>query len=203
MSKSRIEPLKGTSVIPSFRGAYLERFLHLIEGIDGLTSSRQRLAVLQELDWSGTRNSETLDHLRYRATLMVLRDLLRQGWQIQYRHKSIFLARPDYSQGGAVQLDPAIVKDQIRSAMQDECIAKLCIPATQKFIENMEREGPKRKSILPLIADGPQLAKTLLSVPDNASAEQLRSVVSPYLQMVTGEQRDECFCQRNLAPLCR
>jgi hypothetical protein len=79
MPKSRIEPLKGTSVIPSFRGAYLERFLHLIEGIDGLTSSRQRLAVLQELDWSGTRKSETLDHLRYKATLMVLRDLLRQA----------------------------------------------------------------------------------------------------------------------------
>jgi hypothetical protein len=109
---------------------------------------------------------------------MVLRDLLRQAWQIQYRHKSIFLARPDYSQGGAVQLDPAIVKDQIRSAMQDECIAKLCTPATLQFIENMETEGPTRKSILPLIGDGPQLAKLycpfrIMPLPSNFAVSYL------------------------------
>ena len=104
----------------NFRGAYLERCLHLIDGVNGLTRQRQRAAVMEKSDWCSSRNSDTLDHEKYVATLMVLRDLLRQGWQIQFRHKSIFLVRPDYSQGSVVQLDPATIKDQIRSAMQDE-----------------------------------------------------------------------------------
>ena len=196
MATSKPEPLRGASVVPSFRGAYLERFLHLIDGINGLTSQRQRAAVMEELDWCSSRNSDTLDHGKYVATLMVLRDLLRQGWQIQFRHKSIFLVRPDYSQGSVVQLDPATIKDQIRSAMQDERVSKLFIPATRRFIEAMESTTPKRKSITELIGDGPQLAESLIALPETASPDQLRTVVSPYLQLVTGEERDTHTGQR-------
>lgn len=196
MAASKPEPLRGASVVPSFRGTYLERFLHLIDGIDRLTSQRQRAAVMEELEWCNSRTSDTLDHDKYVATLMVLRDLLRQGWQIQFRHKSIFLVRPDYSQGSVVQLDPATVKDQIRSAMQDERISKLCIPATRRFIEVMESGTPKRKSVTDLIGDGPQLAKSLLTLPETASAEQIRTVVSPYIQLVTGDERDAYTGQR-------
>ena len=95
MSISRQEPLRGGSIIPSFRGTFLERFFFMVEGIDELTSVRQRDAVKRELEWCSTRVADTLDYLRYCATLMVLRDLLGQGWRIQYRQKSIFLVRPD------------------------------------------------------------------------------------------------------------
>ncbi len=169
----------------------LERFLVMIEGIDDLSSGRQREAVQRELEWSSERPGDTLDQMRYRATLMVLRDLLGQGWQTQYRQRSIFLARPDYSEGGAAQLDPAIVKAQIREAMQEERLAKLCAPAAQRFIKDLERETPKRKSVQSLIADGRALSEKINNLPHPAVLADLRNAVSPYLQLIRGEQRDE------------
>ena len=188
---SRSESLRGGSVVASFRGAFLERFLYLVEGIDELTSSRQREAVQRELDWCNNRRSETLDCLRYQATLMVLRDLLGQGWRIRYRQRSVFLARPDYSDRGTVQLDVATVKAQIREAMQEERLAKLCAPATRRFVDQLERDTATRKGIHHLIGDGVALAECLGRLPDAASPEQLRTAISPYLQLIKGEERDK------------
>jgi hypothetical protein len=187
----RTEPLRAGSVVPSFRGAYLERFLHLVEGIDDLSSFRQREAVQRELEWCRGRSSDSLDQLRYQATLMVLRDLAGQGWRVQYRQRSIFLGRPDYSRGGAIQLDPGIVKAQIRDSMQEERLAKLCAPATQRFINLLERGDLKRKTILTLIRDGSELAESLRKLQPSPTVADLRTVVSPYLQLVEGETRDE------------
>ena len=108
----RTEPLRAGSVVPSFRGTYLERFLYLVEGIDDLSSLRQREAIQRELEWCRSRSADSLDQLRYQATLMVLSDLAGQGWRVQYRQRSVFLGRPDYSRGGPAQLDPAIVPTQ-------------------------------------------------------------------------------------------
>lgn len=191
MLPSRSEPLRAGTVVPSFRGMLLERFLVMIEGIDDLSSGRQREAVLRELEWCSDRPTDTLDHMRHRATLMVLRDLLGQGWQIQYRQRSIFLARPDYSHGCAVQLDPTIVKAQIREAMREERFAKLCAPAARRFIMDLERESPQRKSIRALVADGTVLADSIRNLPDPASLTDIRNVVSPYLQQIRGDERDE------------
>ena len=191
MHSSKREPLRGGSIVPSFRGGYLERFLYLVEGIDELGSSRQREAIERELQWCRSRSGETLDHLRYRATLMVLRDLLGQGWRIRFRQKSIFLVRPDYSHGGDAQLDPSIVKAQIREALSEERLSKLELPATRRFIGEIERETKRHKSILDLIADGAALASELQRMPVNATIADLRSVVSPYLQLIEADARDE------------
>ena len=157
MRNARVEPLKGGSVVPSFRGIFLERFLYLIEGIDDLTSSRQREAFGRELEWCGRQVAETLDRHRYRATLMVLRDLTGQGWRVQYRYKSVFLVRPDYTHG-KTPLDPLTIKAQIREAIQEERLARLLAPATQKFVRQLERENAPRLGIQALIGDGQLLA---------------------------------------------
>src|SRR5690348_15643607 len=112
MGKERNESLKTETVRPTFRGAYLERFLRLAEEIDPLAPLRQREAVLEELAWARGRPTGT-DQLKYRAFLLVLRDLLGQGWQVQYRQRSIFISRPDYTRGRHGKLDPATVKSLI------------------------------------------------------------------------------------------
>lgn len=190
-SNLRTEPLRAGSVVPSFRGTYLERFLYLVEGIDDLSSLRQREAIQRELAWCRSRSADSLDQLRYQATLMVLSDLAGQGWRVQYRQRSVFLGRPDYSRGGPAQLDPAIVKAQIRDSMQEERLAKLCAPATQRFIHILERGDPKRKTILNLIRDGSELAESLRCLKPSPTVAALRTVVSPYLQLVEGETKDK------------
>jgi Domain of unknown function (DUF4338) len=190
MRNARVEPLKGGSVVPSFRGIFLERFLYLIEGIDDLTSSRQREAIVRELEWCGLQVAETLDRHRYRATLMVLRDLTGQGWRVQYRYKSVFLVRPDYTQG-KTPLDPLTVKAQIREAMQEERLARLLAPSTQKFVRQLERNNSPRLGIQALIGDGQLLAERLLRLGADSTLDDLRGSMSPYLQLVTGEEKDK------------
>ncbi len=190
MATSKGEPLRGASAVPSFRGTYLERFLHLIDGIDRLTSQRQRAAIMEELEWCNSRTSDTLITINTSQPSWSCETCYARNGRFNSDTRAYFLVRPDYSQGSVVQLDPATVKDQNRSAMQYERISKLCIPATRRFIEAMESGTPKRKSVTDLIGDGPQLAKSLLTLPETASAEQIRTVVSPYIQLVTGDERD-------------
>jgi Domain of unknown function (DUF4338) len=187
----RSESLKAATIVPSFRGIYLERFLHLVEGLNDFGFKRQREAIKEELAWSVARGSESLDQLRYKATLMVMNDLVGQGWRVQYRQRSIFLGRPDYTRGRLSQLDPATVKAQIRNSMLEERLAKIALPATVKFIQLMERPNQRGRRISDLIGDGVRLAQDLQSLSPGAGVDEVRSVVSPYLQIVEGEARDE------------
>jgi len=75
--------------------------------------------------------------------------------------------------------------------MQEERLAKLCAPATQRFIHLLERGDPKRKTILNLIRDGSELAESLRRLKPAPTVAALRTVVSPYLQLVDGETKDE------------
>jgi hypothetical protein len=189
MVKERNESLKTESIRPTFRGAYLERFLRLAEEIDPLTPLRQREAVLQELAWARPRPAGT-DQLKYRTFLLVLRDLLAQGWRLLYRQRSIFLARPDYTRGRHGQLDPAAVKSLIRESFRDERLTQLAAPATRRFIGAMETAKPPRHSISSLIGDGPALARELARLPADVAPEDIRRVICPYLQLIAGEERD-------------
>jgi hypothetical protein len=190
MRSPRNETLRTDSILPTFRGIYLERFLHLVEGLDSLSPMRQRDAILGELAWCAARTSGTVDALKYRAMLTVLRDLLGQEWRVLFRQRSIFLARPDYSRGRHGSLDPAIVKAQIRDALREERMARLRAPSAVRFIESLESEAKGRSSIRDLIADGKELAASLSTLPDAPTPAEVRRVVRPYLQLIQGEERD-------------
>jgi hypothetical protein len=58
---SRSDTLKNESIRPTFRGVCLNRFLHLVEGIEGLAAPRQRDAVERELEWARARTKDNLD----------------------------------------------------------------------------------------------------------------------------------------------
>jgi hypothetical protein len=188
---NRNTTIRTDSILPSFRGIYLERFLRLVESIDALKAAEQREAVARELGWCLSLHHDTIDRLKYRAMLMVLLDLMGQGWQIRFRQRSIFLQRPDYTRGKHLRLDPAVVKNQIRKSFGEERLAKMTTPSTARFIRALENPPKGKLSIFDLIADGPELATALRRLPAGATAADLRTIVSPYLQLVRGEARDE------------
>ncbi len=187
---SRNATLRTDSILPTFRGVYLERFLRLIEAIDGMEAIDQRQSVCGELKWLSSRRDETLDRLKYRGMMLVLRDLLGQGWVTRFRQRSLFLCRPDYTRGKHLHLDPVLVKAQIRAAYQEERLAKICEPSTVRFIGAMEEPGKGKRPVSDLIADGRELAAALSALPPVPTAAALRSAVQPYLQLVRGESRD-------------
>lgn len=88
---SRNATLRTDSILPSFRGVYLERFLRLVESIDDQDAIAQREAICRELGWCRGLPHENLSHLKYEALLMVLSDLMGQGWRTRFRQRSIFL----------------------------------------------------------------------------------------------------------------
>jgi len=146
---------------------------------------------LDELAWCDALRIEGIDRLKYRAMLLVLRDLMGQGWHTQYRQRTIYLARPDYTRGKHLSLDPAVVKEHIRNAHRDERLAKIGAPSTARFIRWMEDPQDGKRSILELVTSGAELARSLRTLPFDATVEQLRGVVSPYLQLVRNGDRDE------------
>ncbi len=187
---SRNTTLRTDSILPSFRGVYLERFLRLVEAMDSSAPTGQRDSVLRELAWCRSVKHETVDRLKYQAMLMVLSDLIGQGWQTRFRQRSIFLSRPDYTRGKHLQLDPALVKKQIRSGFQEERLAKINAPSASKFIQSLERPAKGRIPILELIASGRELGADLRCLPSEPTVSDLRKVISPYLQLARGDERD-------------
>jgi len=99
--------IRKDTVLPTFRGVYLDRFLRLIEAIDDLDARKQREAVRVELAWCEALCNGGIDRQKYLAMLMVLRDVLGQGWRTQYRQRSIHLTRPDYTHGISIWITPS------------------------------------------------------------------------------------------------
>ena len=186
----RNSTIRTDTVLPTFRGVYLDRFLKMVESIDTKDAKGQRQAVRDELEWCDSLRSGGVDRSKYRAMLMVLRDVIGQGWRTQYRHRSIFLTRPDYTQGKNLDLDHSLVKEQIRAAFSDERLAKINTPSTIRFIRGLENPAKGKMSILELVTPGDAWAKQLKSLPKNATNADLLSVINPYLQLARSDVRD-------------
>ena len=186
---SRNATLRTDSVLPSFRGVYLERFLRLVESIDDQDAIAQREAICRELGWCRGLPHENLSHLKYEALLMVLSDLMGQGWRTRFRQRSIFLSRPDYTRGKHLHLDPAIVKAQIRNAFQEERLSKISAPSTVRFLNSLEEPSSGKVPIAELITSGPALAADLRKLSMEAVPADFRHIINPYLQLVRGDAR--------------
>lgn len=186
----RNSTIRTDSVLPTFRGVYLDRFLKLVESIDAQDAKGQRQAIRDELDWCNALRNDGIDRLKYSATLMVLRDVIGQGWRTQFRQRSIFLTRPDYTHGKHLGLDHSLVKDQIRAAFSEERLAKINTPSTIRFIRGLESPGKEKLSVLDLITPGDVWVKQLKTIPKNATSSDLLKVINPYLQLARSEARD-------------
>ena len=134
--------------------------------------------------------------LRYQAYLLVMRDLLRQGWTHICRQGRIYLAPPAWTEPTN---DPEAIRTHkvaIRESLSYERLTQLTKPSVRRFVQDMERQRPfngQMISIRSLFADGTQLAHDLAAAvnqPDDLAQRQaIRTVLQPYLQLVTPNSR--------------
>ncbi len=194
--RDRNTTIRTDTVLPTFRGVYLDRFLRLIESIDDMDARTQREAVRSELAWCEALCNGGIDRKKYLGMLMVLRDVLGQGWRTQYRQRSIYLTRPDYTHGRHLGLDHTLVKEQIRRAFSEERLAKINATSTARFIRKMEEPTKGKLSVLDLITPGEEWVPALRTLPEAPTAKDLRGIIDPYLQLARSNVRDSISGQR-------
>jgi hypothetical protein len=120
------------------------------------------------------------------AAAHVLRDLADQGWTIEVtRDRSLIIRAPE------IAADPMEEKARVRKQELLKREEQLSTPSVRRFIRDMERprehEG-RFVSVFNLMRDGNALAAELRSAEE--SGEGLKSVIDPYVQVVT--PRDRC-----------
>ncbi|MCW5631859.1 MAG: DUF4338 domain-containing protein [Rubrivivax sp.] len=145
-------------------------------------------AVHRLAEFAGKHDLETSPGLRAYVAALLLRDLIRIGWQIRVTGSHIHL-RPQSS------ARPQERKEQIRQQLLYGRDNQLAEDSNKRFIYGLER--PTRysscKPVTDLIADGRRLHEQLThaaAVPEEQRAAALAQVCRPYLQLVS-EERDE------------
>jgi len=125
------------------------------------------------------------DRVAIDTVIVVLRDLMRQGWALRVKHGHVELAAP------AQLADRAAEKSRVQQQLLVERDEQLRELPVRDFVASMERRrlhNGKFVSIFSLMRDGTSLAETLnkaAAIADETSrAEQLRDCVKPYLQEV-------------------
>src|SRR5205823_6452671 len=125
------------------------------------------------------------------ATIHVLADLVKQGWQVRVTGTLLSIARPEVGNDG-----DAGPRRRVRSQLHAERDEQLQQPAVRQFVQAMESRSlylDQFVSIFSLMRDGRDLAARLAdlrSLPSDAERlAAVPSVISPYLQFITEEER--------------
>ena len=140
---------------------------------DAIHKTEDHVAMLRHV---GLTAAELVPTLRYSAAILVLRDLLLQGWTLREDDEGILLDAP--GRGALRVADPEEKKEELRRSFAFAREAQLRQPATLRFIKAMERRGVGR-----LFADGNELA-------DRLTTEGAAAIV-PQLELVHLGARDE------------
>jgi Domain of unknown function (DUF4338) len=189
-------PVAWVAFAPSKIGLFRDRFQLLARQLGAHDSvEAARKAVHAEQEWIHSQHGAPSASLKYAAALSVLLDLLEQGWGWRYIRPFLQLAPPNFTTAprspGAVLLQ----KEAIRRSMDAERLAQLRVPSTRRFLAEMERPrrfGGRELSVLDLVADGEELARSLRAAQRNresARVEAFEQVVQPYMQLIRGEAR--------------
>lgn len=139
---------------------------------EALCTAEEHSALLRHV---GLTSADVLPTLRYSAALLVLRDLLLQGWKLREDDEGILLDAP--GRASLRVTDPEEKKEELRRSFAFARDAQLRQAATVRFINSMERRGVRL-----LFADGAELA-------DRLTAHGLNAV-APELELVQPGQRD-------------
>ncbi len=147
--------------------------------------------ALEEQDvsmWVAARDTcLALENTALTASTRVLIDLVQQGWAVKLDGDQVVVAPPI----GAA--DPIEEKQRVRRQEQIKRDEQLAIPSVRRFITGMERPREHHGvfvSIFNLMRDGETLATALRAIADRAAEDPalLRTVVDPYVQIVTPER---------------
>lgn len=135
-------------------------------------------------------DNDELKHVAAEAASRVLIDLHRQGWSVRARDDARLEVHPP-TQSSDADREKQRVREQ-ELVKRDE---QLCSPAVSRFVRSMEapREHRGRQvSIFDLMRDGGELAASLHELQLAAgSADEVRPVIDPYVQIIRPADRDE------------
>jgi hypothetical protein len=175
-------------------GACAERFLALARTI---ARAKRRNpgdfhALLQEeLRWI---KGQTGQLLAYEASVRVLLDLARLGWEIREQGYGIELVAEQSRARHSLPPDEALAeKQKTRNYFAAALQSQLGSDAVREFVRRMEQPSAKsgKKPVTALIAEGAELHARLSSARRLGGDDPLAAAVSPYLQLASGDGVDE------------
>jgi hypothetical protein len=188
-------------IINKFEGIYAQRFANLCKQLSELTwnvtPNRGSIHTIinHEVDWISQQKGNELDSLRFKAFILLIKDLINVSWRVFYSSHGVELyAPPPIPKNGLSIEQQTKIKDGVREDLAYAREEQLYDPITQKFISQMEEPLKKNvKSVKLLLANGKLLAgklKGIINLPPDAQVTALRSLIKPYLVLVDSNKCD-------------
>ncbi len=185
---------------PKLEGEFRTRFYTAVQAVteETKTTELERIAS-EEVHWAEHVCTVNLaQRKKYRAVWMLLRDLIRASWKACYREGVLEMRLPSLDSADFDGNSIPEMKSLLRSWMQDSRLERLQLYSD--FINRMERETPTKRSVATLLADGEELFARLRRV--TSGELKISDAVSPYLQLVRENERDE-FTGQKLSEIWR
>ena len=170
------------------RAQFFSRIKPLIKSASGDLTVRLK-AVEKCREELGGRVGQASVPAADRAACLILADLIAHGWKCRVRKETIKVARPLES------ADLVKERERVQHQLHVERNRQLQSEAVKEFVESVERRRLHRgnwMSIFSLMRDGSELAAQLRSfrksTQGDSNASDLRKIVSPYIQVIEGEE---------------
>lgn len=181
---------------PTLQGPFARRFYKRAKELsERLNLNSETTSIIrEEVDWAlNAYKVNPVQRRIYRATWLLLRDLLRVRWTLRWHNGTLEVAPPS-KRFTSNNHDAKTEKATIRQAMAGPRLERIL--EAREFIERMEGppSGRVKVPVTSLIADGTAIASDLLEVSrlkEKSRVPALRKVIQPYLQLVHEEMRCE------------
>jgi hypothetical protein len=169
--------------LPEFRSnSDKEEFIELARTLAGVPSFADLPARLQAVDqvrgeFAGARSHNKSSMLK--AAVLVLCDLVDQGWSCRSRSGQVKVARA---------IDYELDRDHVRMQLHVQRDRYLSRRPVREFVRSMEKRRifkGKWVSIFSLMRDGRELASAISDAVQTGAKGSLNTVIQPYIQVVT------------------
>ena len=171
--------------IPNLEGVYKQYFYTLVSSWrHGDTQQKHIESLEKEIEKITQTGSKTEQCNRYKAVLLLLRDLLTTTWEAHFEYGQLMLCTSsdlDINRG-----NPVDIKKRFQNCMESSRLR--VINDNRDFILKVESgQWTKQKApISALMSDGKDLAKKLREVIDGEN--ELQNVINPEIQLVDATQ---------------
>lgn len=186
---------------PKLEGDFRNRFYHAVSKITSSdSSSKLEMLCNQEINWVENDCFFNLEQRKkYRAIWLLLRDLIRASWKIEFKDGVLMMRLPSVEEVANTSDSATEAKSLLRSWMRESRIEKLTSYAD--FVERMEKGTSTKKSIDSLIADGEELVARLRRAQSGEIA--VTDAVKPYLQLVSDDDPIDQFTGQRKSDIWR
>lgn len=183
---------------PPLEGVTAERFQALAQTL--IRANRRnpddlQMILNEELHWLHAQIIDGDQFLAFEASVRVLLDLVRLGWDIREQGYGIELISEPPKLQGLTTEEVLAEKQQTRCFFEPTVQNQLGNPSVRDFVKRMEEPSVKsgKKPITLLIAEGAEIHARLMRAPqvDKLNEDRLANAILPYLQLANPESIDE------------